>query len=220
MITLSNAKIIDHIGIYPNAYSPLLCEEIMQFMDNKFDVVAKDAHEQGFTEEEGYDLNGVRVVNNQKRIDKSIQLTNHPSASKLTDIFTRVLEQYSMYHFTHHYGTSRVWSELDHPMQLKCQKSSAGGGFCQWHYEQGNDWDCARRLGVWMVYLNDVTEGGKTEFRYQDMAVKPEQGTLVIWPAAYTHKHRAAPDLNQDKYIVTGWYTYEAKQDPLEDNGE
>jgi hypothetical protein len=50
-----------------------------------------------------------------------------------------------------------------------------------------------------------VQEGGETEFLYQHMRVKPEQGTLVIWPAAFTHTHRGNPPLSNEKYIVTGW---------------
>ena len=62
-----------------------------------------------------------------------------------------------------------------------------------------------------MLYLNTVDEGGKTEFKYQDLAIKPEAGTLLIWPAAYTHVHRANPDLVGKKYIATGWFVYPEK---------
>ena len=59
-----------------------------------------------------------------------------------------------------------------------------------------------------MLYLNTVDTGGKTEFKYQDLAVKPEAGTMVIWPASYTHVHRANPDLVGNKYIATGWFNF------------
>ena len=51
----------------------------------------------------------------------------------------------------------------------------------------------------------DRDEGGETEFLYQSMRVKPKQGTLLIWPAAFTHTHRGNPPLSNEKYIVTGW---------------
>ncbi len=89
---------------------------------------------------------------------------------------------------------------------IKYQKAEAGGGFTNWHQEQDKSY--GNRFAVWMIYLNTVSQGGCTEFLYQDYAVKPQQGTLVIWPAAYTHKHRSAPDLQQDKYIVTGWFVF------------
>jgi hypothetical protein len=87
---------------------------------------------------------------------------------------------------------------------FKVQKTKIGGGYHIWHYESGTR-DCCQRLLTWILYLNDVDDGGETEFLYQHMRVKPEQGTLVIWPAAFTHTHRGNPPLSNDKYIVTGW---------------
>ena len=57
-----------------------------------------------------------------------------------------------------------------------------------------------------MVYLNDVKEGGETEFQYQKLRVKPKRGTVLIWPGGFTHLHRGNPPLSGDKYIATGWY--------------
>ena len=33
-----------------------------------------------------------------------------------------------------------------------------------------------------MVYLNDVTEGGETEFLYQKCRFKSEKNTMLVWP--------------------------------------
>jgi hypothetical protein len=55
-----------------------------------------------------------------------------------------------------------------------------------------------------MVYLNDVDEGGETEFLYQQVKIKPKRGTVVIWPGGFTHLHRGNPPL-KNKYIATGW---------------
>jgi len=56
--------------------------------------------------------------------------------------------------------------------------------------------------------LNDVKEGGETEFLYQSVRVSPKKGTLVIWPAAFTHVHRGNPPLSGTKYIMTSWLEY------------
>ena len=37
------------------------------------------------------------------------------------------------------------------------------------------------RVLAWMVYLNDVEEGGETEFLYQKLRIKPKKNTLLIW---------------------------------------
>jgi hypothetical protein len=111
------------------------------------------------------------------------------------------------------YGvTSRTFPEI-FAEGWKFQRSSTGGGFHTWHYEQGSGESNRARFGVWMIYLNTVETGGKTEFKFQDLQVKPEAGTLVIWPATYTHLHRAAPDLVGDKYIATGWFNFPSNKD-------
>ena len=56
-----------------------------------------------------------------------------------------------------------------------------------------------------MLYLNDVDDGGETEFLHQSKRVKPEEGTFLIWPAGFTHMHRGNPPLKGEKYIVTSW---------------
>ena len=87
---------------------------------------------------------------------------------------------------------------------FKMQKTDLREGYHIWHYESGNR-ECCQRLLTWMLYLNDVEEGGETEFLYQSMRIKPKQGTLLIWPAAFTHTHRGNPPLSNVKYVVTGW---------------
>ena len=54
------------------------------------------------------------------------------------------------------------------------------------------------------IYENAFTKE-YCENAIKHLRVKPKQGTLVIWPAAFTHTHRGNPPLSNDKYIVTGW---------------
>ena len=85
------------------------------------------------------------------------------------------------------------------------QKTLQGQGYHVWHFENSS-YQNSRRSVVWTVYLNDVEEGGETEFLYQSVRIKPKRGTVVIWPAHFTHIHRGNPPLSGDKYIATGWY--------------
>jgi len=86
----------------------------------------------------------------------------------------------------------------------KIQKTAIGGGYHIWHCEDCSREQCGRIL-VWMLYLNDVEEGGETEFLYLPMRVKPKKGRVVIWPAGFTHTHRGNPPISNEKYVVTGW---------------
>jgi hypothetical protein len=63
-----------------------------------------------------------------------------------------------------------------------------------------------------MLYLNTLTaeEAGETEFLYQQRRLRPEENTMVIWPATFTHTHRGNAVFGErSKYIVTGWFYYD-----------
>lgn len=90
---------------------------------------------------------------------------------------------------------------------IKMQKTKPGQGYHDWHCETTGKVSSNRVL-VWTVYLNDISEGGETEFLYQRLRVQPKQGSVLIFPAAFTHTHRGNPPLLEDKYILTGWMEF------------
>ena len=87
---------------------------------------------------------------------------------------------------------------------IKIQKTDIGGGYHIWHCEDGVP-EQMRRVMTFILYLNDVDEGGETEFLYYPKRVKSKQGRLILWPAGYTHTHRGNPPISGTKYILTGW---------------
>jgi hypothetical protein len=93
---------------------------------------------------------------------------------------------------------------------LKVQKTNPGGGYHTFHCEQGASFT-AQRFGVYTFYLNDVEEGGETEFLYQNFRVSPERGMMCYFPASWSHTHRGNPPLSNVKYIVTGWMIFNEK---------
>jgi hypothetical protein len=61
------------------------------------------------------------------------------------------------------------------------------------------------RFLTFILYLNNVEEGGETEFLYQQTRIKPVENRFVLWPTGMTHIHRGNPPLKGEKYILTGW---------------
>ncbi|AWL10773.1 hypothetical protein HMF8227_00265 [Saliniradius amylolyticus] len=85
------------------------------------------------------------------------------------------------------------------------------GGYPYWHsevYPQAGGNDALHRMLLFMYYLNDVEEGGETEFYYQQRAIKPKQGRMVIAPGYFTHTHRGNMPISNDKYIITSWMLF------------
>ena len=81
--------------------------------------------------------------------------------------------------------------------------------FYEFHTERYSaDYIISTRHLVFMTYLNDMSDGGETEFFHQKLKVKPEKGLTLIWPADWTFTHKGIPSLTEEKYIVTGWFNF------------
>lgn len=70
-----------------------------------------------------------------------------------------------------------------------------------------------QRTWTAMIYLNEVEEGGETDFSYLELTVKPIAGLALIWnnlnPDNTTNEftlHEALPVLSGSKYVITKWY--------------
>ena len=88
---------------------------------------------------------------------------------------------------------------------LKIQKTLLTEGYHVWHVEHNRGFDNEARAFVYSIYLNDVEEGGETEFLHFSKRTKPKKGRIVIWPAAFPYLHRGNPPLSGEKYILTSW---------------
>lgn len=96
--------------------------------------------------------------------------------------------------------------------RLNMQKYlAAQGNYNHWHSEvfpQIGSTDPLHRVLLYQYYLNDVSEGGHTNFYYQQRRVQPRTGRLIIAPAGFTHTHRGEIPLSGDKYVLTSWVMF------------
>lgn len=82
------------------------------------------------------------------------------------------------------------------------------GEYYHWHVDAGPGVFSQRQLvAIW--YLNDVPgPGGETEFPLQGVAVRPEEGKLILFPPFWTHVHRGVTLQQGVKYIATTWICF------------
>lgn len=169
----------DFIGIFQNAVDPRFCDFLVDYMDKAEFVDFK------------------RNFSHVK--DKQICLDGF-SPSECSQLMKYVNN--CLFHYINEYTYLGNFSYVSSLCLL--QKTEPTNGYHIFHAENVN-WNLNNRTMAWMVYLNDVEEGGETEFLYQKRKVKPTKGTILIWPGSYTHLHRGNPPMS-DKYIATGWY--------------
>ena len=113
-------------------------------------------------------------------------------------------------------GVEENWGET-----MQGQRYAVGQEFKAHHdwfdtsqpYWTGEVSRAGQRAWTLMVYLNDVEEGGATEFPKANLAVPPQQGTLVAWSNARADGkvnmdtlHAGTPVVKGTKYVVTRWY--------------
>jgi hypothetical protein len=137
----------------------------------------------------------------------SNEASQYPDILLYIDQLQTVCEAYiKKYPICNEYG---AWSVIE-PVNIQHYKPTQG--FHAWHTERTthNAPEGHRHL-VFMTYLNDVNDKGETEFYHQKMKVKPRKGLTLIWPADWTHTHRGVASPTEDKYIITGWFSFYTK---------
>jgi len=87
------------------------------------------------------------------------------------------------------------------------QKYSKGDHFSQIHTERAS-LKSSNRLFAWMTYLDNVEDGGTTNFLHYGIKIKPEIGKTLIWPAEWTHAHSGEILGSGEKHIITGWMNF------------
>jgi len=108
-------------------------------------------------------------------------------------------------HYIKNTGADDAYGVPFHFTQLKLQKTLPTEGYHLWHIEHGKGFENESRAFVFSIYLNDVEDGGETEFLHFSKRVKPKTGRIVIWPASFPYVHRGNPPLSGEKYILTSW---------------
>jgi len=98
--------------------------------------------------------------------------------------------------------------------EINLQRYTRGsGGYHHWHSEHfphpsDQSQRSLHRVLLWLIYLNDVEQGGETEFYYQQAQVKPTQGSLILAPCGFSHTHRGHIPRSHDKYVLASWLMY------------
>jgi len=145
-----------------------------------------------------------------KQAKESIDLTILPKElqNKEMEVFNKYFEKLQECYWDYIDQWSFLkgkWGEM-YIGPFNIQKYNINGHFKKWHTERDSI-SSAHRALAWMTYLNNVDDGGNTDFKHFDLSIKPEKGKTLIWPAEWTHAHRGQI-AKKNKYIITGWFHF------------
>lgn len=192
-----NYSLDDFIGVFHDAAPKTYCEEVIKYFDemssaglshNRSDYVSKliiDDSSVALTGEDIIILDGTKTI-----IHNFYNLFWNNCYNKYAEKYRIVKEC----------GAQDIYG-------LKVQKTTPGQGYHGWHFES-SERRVSHRVMAFILYLNDVEEGGETEFLYYPRRIKPTTGTVLLFPASYTHTHRGNQPLSGEKYIITGWIEF------------
>lgn len=190
------AELNNFIGTYENVFSDEWCDSIIKYFHKM--------EESGLTVSRKKQTNGTRTQRDDLQLYFASTVLFHDNFDGsfhrefYGSIWDNVYAPYAdKYDILNQYKRHDIISP-------KMQKTEVGQGYHQWHAEN-EALNVSHRILTFTVYLNDVEEGGETEFLYYPMRIKPKKGKVSIFPANFTHTHRGNPPISNTKYIITGW---------------
>jgi len=76
--------------------------------------------------------------------------------------------------------------------------------------------ETSRRFLAFFIYLNDVDEGGETEFisinkpgTYIPLKIEPRQGRLLMFPPLWMYYHAGLKPVSNNKYLIHSYCHYD-----------
>lgn len=199
---MTKSDFTDFIGVWENFVPSTFCDQLVAYGNNVLDEVISSTSSMSSDNTDIDLMDGASMYGGkQNRSDKSF-LLNYASEKWTTHINQFI--KACILHYCYEY--SQLKSVPLFSCDIKFQRTEPGGGYHLYHYENAHH-AFAQREVTWMIYLNDIDEGGETEFLFQKRRIKPTKGTVVFFPAGMTHVHKGNLVMGQhNKYIVTGWY--------------
>ena len=196
-------KLKEAIGIFDNIFTEAECKALIYKLE--------EAKKNG----KAYQGSSGAGDNNQikKSTDYNIFLDkkNQELSNLVMSKFNTTLSDLYLEYFPgiEDYNHHRIVNGKTYYPLLQIQKYDKGSGhYNTWHVEQ-EDLNTAERVFVFILYLNDVEEGGETGFLIKEndeyIKVKPKTGRLIIHPASWPFIHKGFKPESSDKYILTTW---------------
>lgn len=195
--------------IYSNCYSipKELCKDIIQFFEEE-DIIKLPGITQGGLNKNVKNTLDFKIPVNCHETSKWYkvnQLLYNELHSNL-EIYLKTLNNKPSYKNNNTFDDYKLIPDkflIEDVFQI--QKYEKNVGKYIYHQDFSIDYSNKKhRVITYLWYLNDVMEGGETEFN-GEINIKPTAGKLILFPASWTYPHMGKMPVSNDKYIITGW---------------
>jgi len=188
-------NITDFIGVYDNYITKEECNKAIKLFKNQYEF------------NKTFNRISLEKVSILKKQDQQFFAANNNLNIWWEELKTIILNfDLAWNHYKENTGAGVAYGEDKFfYTTLKIQRTLPTEGYHVWHIEHAKGFENEPRAFVFSIYLNDVEEGGETEFLHFSKRTKPKTGRIVIWPAGFPYVHRGNPPLSGEKYILTSW---------------
>lgn len=138
--------------------------------------------------------------NNRKILywENIIELVKNNLLEHIKIYFEEIKNKYNIFNFD--FFKSKLFFDI-----ILVQKYTKNKGKFTYHEDSLISFeDNKTRIITFLIYLNDVDEGGETEF-FGNFKIKPQKGKLLLFPATWCYPHCGLMPISNNKYILTGW---------------
>lgn len=205
------------IKIYDKFFSPQICDQLVQFFEKNRDSAVHLKTTGDTIMEREWAAQKIKKESITRRkswgliVDNLIQ--KNPQNKEFQEIYKMIYDGYDV-------GIKRYMRELPRMALGKIKnfqdenyfitKYDKGDGHYAWHSDRGlitQKDNTSNRFISGILYLNDVEEGGETEFWLDGFKVKPKKGRLLLFPSGWSYIHRGIMPLSGDKYICNNFFS-------------
>jgi prolyl 4-hydroxylase len=180
-----------YIQVFDDAFSPALCQQMI----SSFHSLARFQRPNGRGIRPGHEESAWTELNLDPLCDSAFRAMILENMHRHCDLYNELLKLPLAIPLT-----DKI-SEL----VMKRYKPNGDEGF-QLHFDSIGE--KANRYLVFLWYLNDVAEGGGTEFPELGITIQAKAGRLLIFPPYWMYQHLGQAPISNDKYILSTYFLF------------
>ena len=189
---------------YIKIYDDVIDADSCNMLIGKFEMAEEDQYE------------NVRQAERDKAIAfTQINLVNNEDWASVQNGMLKVFQDYIMAYINDCKIEPKQWPET-YGYEAIRMKRYLNNNYDRFdpHVDVLN-YETSRRFLAFFIYLNDVDEGGETEFinmnkpgTYIPLKIKPRRGRLLMFPPQWMYYHAGLKPVSNSKYLIHSYCHY------------
>ncbi|MEO8000299.1 MAG: 2OG-Fe(II) oxygenase [Arenimonas sp.] len=180
-----------YIQVFDDAFSPALCRQMIDSFHN----LQRFQRPNGRGIRPGHDESAWTELNLDPLSDAGFRTMILENMHRHCALYNEALKQ----------AIAIPLTDKISELVIKRYQPTGDEGF-QLHFDSIGE--KANRYLVFLWYLNDVTEGGGTEFPELGVTIQAKAGRLVMFPPYWMYQHLGQAPVSNDKYILSTYFLF------------